>query len=151
MRRGFLAYLERERAHPYRPFLNYNTWYDIGYFSRFDAAAAIDVINAFGEELVVKREDADRFVPVGRRLGRPQDVCGSPTRVFPTASRRVRAAAKQVRRGAGLLAFALGRLRQAQARAAQVRPRARFRDRRRLVSPWPGRSTTSDFAGCASR
>ncbi|MGA2256921.1 MAG: hypothetical protein ABSG53_19895 [Thermoguttaceae bacterium] len=55
MRRGFLAYLERERAHPYRPFLNYNTWYDIGYFSRFDAAAAIGVITAFGEELVKKR------------------------------------------------------------------------------------------------
>ena len=56
LRRGFLAYLERQRAHPYRPFLNYNTWYDIGYFSRFDAAAAIDVIQAFGEELVVKRK-----------------------------------------------------------------------------------------------
>ena len=34
MRRGFLAYLERERAHPYRPFLHYNSWYDIGYFSK---------------------------------------------------------------------------------------------------------------------
>jgi hypothetical protein len=28
MRRAFLAYLERERAHPYRPFLHYNSWYD---------------------------------------------------------------------------------------------------------------------------
>jgi hypothetical protein len=56
LRRGFLDYLERERAHPYRPFLNYNTWYDIGYFSRFDAAAAIDAINSFGQELVVKRK-----------------------------------------------------------------------------------------------
>ncbi len=55
LRRGFLAYLERERAHPYRPFLNYNTWYDIGYFSRFDEAAAHDTIRSFGEELVVKR------------------------------------------------------------------------------------------------
>jgi hypothetical protein len=56
LRRQFLAYLERERAHPYRSFLNYNTWYDLGYFSRYDAAAAIDVINAFGQELVVKRK-----------------------------------------------------------------------------------------------
>jgi len=55
MRRGFLAYLERERAHPYRPFLHYNSWYDIGYFSKYDEKAALDVINAFGEELVVKR------------------------------------------------------------------------------------------------
>ncbi len=56
LRRGFLAYLERERAHPYRPFLNYNTWYDLGYFSRFDAAAASETIKTFGEELVVKRK-----------------------------------------------------------------------------------------------
>jgi hypothetical protein len=55
MRRDFSAYLEHERAHPYRPFLHYNSWYDIGYFSRFDEAAALDVINAFGTELVKKR------------------------------------------------------------------------------------------------
>ena len=55
MRRGFLAYLERERAHPYRPFLHYNSWYDIGYFSKYDEKAALDVINAFGQELVGKR------------------------------------------------------------------------------------------------
>ncbi len=28
MRRAFLHYVERERAHPYRPFLHYNSWYD---------------------------------------------------------------------------------------------------------------------------
>lgn len=28
MRRAFLCYVERERAHPYRPFLHYNSWYD---------------------------------------------------------------------------------------------------------------------------
>jgi hypothetical protein len=55
LRRDFLAYLERERAHPYRPFLHYNSWYDIGYFSRYDQTAALNVINAFGEELTVKR------------------------------------------------------------------------------------------------
>jgi hypothetical protein len=55
LRRGFLTYLERERAHPYRPFLHYNSWYDIGYFSKFDEMAALGVINAYGEELVKKR------------------------------------------------------------------------------------------------
>jgi hypothetical protein len=55
LRRGFLAYLERERAHPYRPFLHYNSWYDIGYFSKFDEKAALGVINTYGEELVRKR------------------------------------------------------------------------------------------------
>ncbi len=55
LRRDFLAYLERERAHPYRPFLHYNSWYDIGYFNRYDQAAALNVVHAFGDELSVKR------------------------------------------------------------------------------------------------
>ncbi len=55
MRRGFLNYLERERAHPYRTFLHYNSWYDIGYGKPYDAAAVLDVINAFGTELVRRR------------------------------------------------------------------------------------------------
>ena len=55
LRRDFLAYVERERAHPYRPFLHYNSWYDIGYFSRYDEAAALAAINAFGTELHERR------------------------------------------------------------------------------------------------
>ncbi|HUC85031.1 MAG TPA: hypothetical protein VL970_07560 [Candidatus Acidoferrales bacterium] len=55
-RRGFLlGYLERERAHPYRPFLHYNSWYDLGYFNKYNEAGALNVINAFGQELAVKR------------------------------------------------------------------------------------------------
>jgi hypothetical protein len=55
LRRDFLLYLERERAHPYRPFLHYNSWYDIGYFSPYDETQALDVINAFGTELHKRR------------------------------------------------------------------------------------------------
>ena len=55
MRRDFLAYLERERAHPYRTFLHYNSWYDLGYFTPYSAADAVDRINAFGRELKEKR------------------------------------------------------------------------------------------------
>jgi hypothetical protein len=55
MRRDFLRYVERERAHPYRTFLHYNSWYDIGYFSPFDEAAALDVIETFGREMHAKR------------------------------------------------------------------------------------------------
>ncbi|MGC2228835.1 MAG: enterotoxin [Candidatus Sulfotelmatobacter sp.] len=55
MRRGFLNYVERERAHPCRTFLHYNTWYDIGFGKPYDAAAVLDVIGAFGTELVRKR------------------------------------------------------------------------------------------------
>jgi hypothetical protein len=55
LRRDFLAYLERERAHPYRTFLHYNSWYDLGYFTPYDESAALDRVNAFGRELVRKR------------------------------------------------------------------------------------------------
>ena len=55
LRRDFLRYVERERAHPYRTFLHYNSWYDLGYFTPYDQAGALDVINAFGNELHVKR------------------------------------------------------------------------------------------------
>jgi hypothetical protein len=55
MRREFLSYIEQERAHPYRTFLHYNSWYDIGYGNRFDEAAALDRVHAYGEELVRKR------------------------------------------------------------------------------------------------
>lgn len=55
MRRDFANYIERERAHPHRPFLHYNSWYDIGYFTPYTEAEALDRINAFGWELVGKR------------------------------------------------------------------------------------------------
>jgi len=55
LRRGFLHYVEQERAHPYRTFLHYNSWYDLGYFNRYDEAGALQVINAFGTELTKKR------------------------------------------------------------------------------------------------
>jgi hypothetical protein len=55
MRRAFLAYLERERAHPYRTFLHYNSWFDIGYFNPYTQDEALNRIHAFGEKLNKKR------------------------------------------------------------------------------------------------
>jgi len=55
MRRDFLAYVERERAHPYRTFLHYNSWYDLGYFTPYDQAGALDRVKTFEEELTQKR------------------------------------------------------------------------------------------------
>ncbi len=55
LRRDFLQYVERERAHPYRTFLHYNSWYDLGYFNRYDQTGALQVIDAFGTELTKKR------------------------------------------------------------------------------------------------
>ncbi|HEX8778804.1 MAG TPA: enterotoxin, partial [Rhodanobacter sp.] len=55
LRRDFNSYVERERAHPYRTFLHYNSWYDIGYFTPYTEAEALDRINTFGRELAAKR------------------------------------------------------------------------------------------------
>lgn len=56
MRRGFLSYLERERSHPYRTFLHYNSWYDIAWADRkYDEAQSLDAIQQFGTELTKKR------------------------------------------------------------------------------------------------
>jgi hypothetical protein len=52
LRRGFLAYLERERAHPYRPFLHYNSWYDVHHYSQ---AQCVNAIRQLGEQLTARR------------------------------------------------------------------------------------------------
>jgi hypothetical protein len=51
LRRAFLYYLERERAHPYRPYLHYNSWHDL-HGRSLNEANCLDVIRAFGECLV---------------------------------------------------------------------------------------------------
>jgi len=55
MRRSFLTYIERERAHPYRTFLHYNSWFDIGYENPYTQQQALNRIHTFGEELNKKR------------------------------------------------------------------------------------------------
>jgi len=55
LRRDFLSYLEIERAHPYRTFLHYNSWYDLGMFERYSEQDAVAVVNTFGEQLTRKR------------------------------------------------------------------------------------------------
>jgi hypothetical protein len=58
LRRAFLCYLERERAHPYRQYLHYNTWYDLNIDrpkNRMTEKEALDAVNAIGTELVSKR------------------------------------------------------------------------------------------------
>jgi hypothetical protein len=56
LRRGFLYYIERERAQPYRPFLHYNSWYDIGYgVEKIQPGRLAEVVELFGKELIKKR------------------------------------------------------------------------------------------------
>lgn len=55
LRRDFLHYIELERAHPYRTFLHYNTWYDLGNFDRYTERQVIESIRGFGQQLTVAR------------------------------------------------------------------------------------------------
>jgi len=55
LRRSFATYIEAERAHPFRTFLHYNSWYDIGYFTPYTEADALSVIERYGKELVTDR------------------------------------------------------------------------------------------------
>lgn len=58
MRRAFAAYLERERAHPYRPFLHYNSWYHLNIDrpgNRMTEQEALAAVEAVGTELTQKR------------------------------------------------------------------------------------------------
>jgi hypothetical protein len=55
MRRAFLHYLERERAHPYRPFLHYNSWYDIAWQPfALNETNCLEAIRLCGDNLVKK-------------------------------------------------------------------------------------------------
>ncbi|OFX39520.1 MAG: hypothetical protein A2X03_08845 [Bacteroidetes bacterium GWA2_40_15] len=53
LRRGFLYYVERERAHPYHQVLHYNSWFDISWGNRkFDERESLDRIRMFGDSLI---------------------------------------------------------------------------------------------------
>jgi len=56
LRRAFLYYLERERAHPYRPFLHYNSWYDIALNPfALNETNCLEAIRLCGDNLVKQR------------------------------------------------------------------------------------------------
>lgn len=53
LRRGFLYYVEHERAHPYRPFLHYNSWYDIAWQPfALNETNCLEAIDLFGERFI---------------------------------------------------------------------------------------------------
>ena len=55
LRRNFLHYIELERAHPYRTFLHYNSWYDLGYFDRYTEKQALESVRGIGDHLGKER------------------------------------------------------------------------------------------------
>ncbi|MHC4741183.1 MAG: galactose-binding domain-containing protein [Planctomycetota bacterium] len=57
LRRGFLHYIERQRIVPYRPFLHYNSWYDIAWGGRekMNSDECVEVIRGFGTQMTSER------------------------------------------------------------------------------------------------
>jgi hypothetical protein len=56
LRRGFLYYLERERAQPYHQMLHYNSWFDISWDDRkLGDSVCLDRIKVFKDSLIDKR------------------------------------------------------------------------------------------------
>lgn len=56
LRRGFLYYIERERAVPYHQMLHYNSWFDISYGTlKLNDSLCLDRIKMFGDSLIHKR------------------------------------------------------------------------------------------------
>ena len=62
-RRSFLRYIERERAVPYRPFVHYNDWYEVGITrnnevdpkKRSNEELSLSILNTWKKELFEKR------------------------------------------------------------------------------------------------
>jgi hypothetical protein len=96
LRRGFLYYVERERAHPYRPFLHYNAWYDICWGDRkINEAECLDVIERCGAELF-----RDRGLPLASYVwddgwDDPKTLWRPIQTHFPNGFSRILAAARQ--------------------------------------------------------
>lgn len=56
LRRGFLYYLEQRRARAYKPFLHYNSWYDLSYNADLlKEDDCMDRVHTWIDELTVKR------------------------------------------------------------------------------------------------
>lgn len=56
LRRGFLYYLEKNRARAYKPFLHYNSWYDLSYNADpLKEKDLLDRVDKWTNELTVKR------------------------------------------------------------------------------------------------
>jgi hypothetical protein len=56
LRRGFLYYLEMERAYPYHQMLHYNSWYDLSWEDRtLNDSLCLDRIKVYTDSLINKR------------------------------------------------------------------------------------------------
>ncbi|WP_315903394.1 enterotoxin [Photorhabdus kleinii] len=55
LRRNVNEFLNNARPRKYSPYLHYNSWYDIGFFTPYTEQESLTRIKQFGQELVTKR------------------------------------------------------------------------------------------------
>ena len=88
LRRDFLNYVELERAHPYRTFLHYNSWYDLGFFDRYNEHQAVEVVQSFGERLDQDNAALNSTVSSSTTAGTIPRLSGNSIPVFQTDSQK---------------------------------------------------------------
>jgi hypothetical protein len=101
MRRAFLHYIENERPRAYRPFLHYNSWFDIAFGGAYNETDAIDRIQAFGRELVDKRHVEMNSFLFDDGWDNPNSMWGFNSG-FPDGFTKTAAAAEQIHAGVGV-------------------------------------------------
>ncbi|WP_067772488.1 alpha-galactosidase [Akkermansia glycaniphila] len=107
LRRGFLAYLERERAMPYTQFLQYNCWYDFGLNPTEEKLLA--TVKAYGDELGKKRGiKLDSFVLDDGWDDVQADLWQPSARKFPSGFRKTAEAIRGIGSNFGIWISPLG-------------------------------------------
>ena len=55
LRRSFNEFINAMRPRPYKPYLHYNSWMDIGFFTTYTEKDVLNRIDAYADELIKKR------------------------------------------------------------------------------------------------
>jgi hypothetical protein len=102
LRRGFLYYVERERATPYHQVLHYNSWFDISYDTlKLNDSLCLDRIRMFGDSLVKKRNVSIKAFLFDDGWDDPRSLWKFNSG-FSNGFRRVRSAAEKLNGGIGV-------------------------------------------------
>ena len=134
LRRGFLAYVERERAHPYRPFcITIRGMTSRGSDRKYDETQSLNVIDlrpGTGRKRGVKLDSFlfDDGWDDNQTLWQFQSRFSQRLRAVEEGRGKISARHRR-------LAFALGRLRPAEGAAAQIRQPAGFEIQRQRLFP----------------
>jgi len=55
LRRSFNQFINAVRARPYQPYLHYNSWMDIGFFTTYTGQEVLNRMDTYADELIKKR------------------------------------------------------------------------------------------------